>query len=219
MCPTPKLLLIEVKRLDHHSFHAGLTDKHYSVDSVSNGAAGVSRMNDNEYHAVIVDASSLRTSGKRICNMVREKSPQTPIILILDEGAEVTQNCADIRLRHPFTLNKLLNRLKPFMPSDEASTLKAGPIALDMATRTVRCNGRNASLTPRLIALLKEMMEKPGQVFHRNALFTKIWNTDYTGDTRTLDVHISWLRRVLEDNPRKPKYLITVRGMGYRLDI
>ncbi|HMN14780.1 MAG TPA: response regulator transcription factor [Bellilinea sp.] len=216
---SPRILLIEVKRLDHKSFHAGLTDKHFTVDSVSNGAAGIERMDEHQYHVVIIDAASLRTSGKRICNMVREKSPKTPIILIQDDKTDNISNCADVRLRHPFTLNKLLNRLKPFLPANEESTLRAGPICLDTSTRTVRCGGRQASLTPRLLALLKEMMDKPGQVFHRNDLFTKIWNTDYTGDTRTLDVHISWLRQVLEDNPRKPKYLITVRGLGYRLDI
>jgi DNA-binding response OmpR family regulator len=62
-------------------------------------------------------------------------------------------------------------------------------------------------------------MENPNQVLEREDLFRKIWNTEYTGDTRTLDVHISWIRQAIEPNPRKPRFLITIRGMGYRLDI
>ena len=62
-------------------------------------------------------------------------------------------------------------------------------------------------------------MEHPNEVLERKDLFRRIWNTEYTGDTRTLDVHISWIRQAIEQNPRKPRYLITIRGIGYRLDI
>ena len=76
-----------------------------------------------------------------------------------------------------------------------------------------------ALLTPRLVMLLRILMERPGQVIERAALFSQVWETQYTGDTRTLDVHISWLRQAIEDDPRHPRYIKTVRGMGYRLDV
>ena len=94
-----------------------------------------------------------------------------------------------------------------------------GPIRLDVERRRVRCLGKSTKLTPRLIMLLQMLMEKHGEVVERDVLFKKVWETNYTGDTRTLDVHVSWLRRAIEVDPLKPKFLKTVRGVGYRLDV
>ena len=80
-------------------------------------------------------------------------------------------------------------------------------------------NGRVTRLTPSLTALLERFLLHQGEVLVRDDLFRQVWNTDYTGDTRTLDVHISWLRRAIEDDPHTPAYLKTIRGVGYRLDV
>jgi DNA-binding response OmpR family regulator len=79
--------------------------------------------------------------------------------------------------------------------------------------------GKNTRLTPRLALLLQLLIEHRGEVVERETLFKRVWETDYTGDTRTLDVHISWLRRAIELDPNHPKFLHTVRGVGYRLDV
>ncbi len=97
--------------------------------------------------------------------------------------------------------------------------LHVGPIRLDLENKQLRCQGRETKLTPRLVLLLKILMKHPGEVLEREHLFKEVWSTDYTEDTRTLDVHISWLRRALEDDPRNPKFLKTVRSVGYRLDV
>ena len=78
---------------------------------------------------------------------------------------------------------------------------------------------KHVSLTPRLVRLLQALMEHPGEVFDRGELFRYVWETGYTGDTRTLDVHVSWLRQAVEQDPRHPDYIKTVRGVGYRLDL
>ena len=96
--------------------------------------------------------------------------------------------------------------------------IHVGSIRLDLDRKRVRCHGREATLTPRLTHLLKTLMEHPGEALEREYLFRIVWNTEYMGDTRTLDVHISWLRRAIEENPRKPRLLKTIRGVGYRLD-
>jgi DNA-binding response OmpR family regulator len=83
----------------------------------------------------------------------------------------------------------------------------------------VRSLGKSTRLTPRLVTLLKTLLEKHGEVVERETLFKKVWETNYTGDTRTLDVHISWLRGALELDPENPKFLKTIRGVGYRLDV
>jgi DNA-binding response OmpR family regulator len=87
-----------------------------------------------------------------------------------------------------------------------------------MDGKRVRCLDKEERLTPRLIQLLKTLMEHPGEVIEREKLFSEVWRTEYTGDTRTLDVHISWLRQAIEEDPRNPRYLKTIRGVGYRLD-
>jgi DNA-binding response OmpR family regulator len=90
---------------------------------------------------------------------------------------------------------------------------------LDLEHRRVRALGKNARLTPRLATLLQILLQHRGEVIVREELFKKVWDTNYTGDTRTLDVHISWLRRAIELDPNHPKFLHTVRGVGYRLDV
>jgi DNA-binding response OmpR family regulator len=87
-----------------------------------------------------------------------------------------------------------------------------------MRNRRVSCNGREERITPRLVKLLKMLIEHRGDVVQRETLFKSVWDTAYTGDTRTLDVHISWLRQAIEEDPRHPQMLKTVRGLGYRLD-
>ena len=215
-----KILLVEGKRNDRVSFHGGLTAKNYQVRSVLSGSAGVAILAEFDPDIIIIDAYSLRTSGKRIASALRENAPHVPMMLLLEKDADPSNDSvADVVLRMPYTLQKVLNRLKPFVPQEPINGLVVGPITMDLDTRAVRCNEHQCVLTPRLAALLKALMDLPGQVIKREALFTQVWETQYTVDTRTLDVHISWLRRALEDDPRHPRYIKTVRGLGYRLDV
>jgi DNA-binding response OmpR family regulator len=162
----------------------------------------------------------MRTSGTRICTSLRTSLDKTPIILIAAENqVEIDQNCADQVLCLPFTLQKLLNRLHPYMTMDENKKLECGPIKLDVKERWLHCDGKKTRLTPRLFALMEAFIHQPGEILLREDLFRKLWETDYLGDTRSLDVHISWLRHAVEADPRNPKYIKTERGIGYRLEI
>ena len=96
--------------------------------------------------------------------------------------------------------------------------VKTGEFELDVENRFVRYGEKQIALTPRLVDLLKVLMDHKGEVVERKALFSEVWDTDYTDDMRTLDVHISWLRQALEEVPKRPKYIKTIRGIGYRLD-
>ncbi len=217
---TTKILLIEGKQADHKSFRTSLTKKGYQIESVPNGSAALARLVDIDPDMIIVDAASLRTSGKRICQSLRQELDGLAIVLIKGETqVQVEKIDADAVLTLPFTVQKLVNRLKPFLPADEKDLLHVGPIRLNLKQKQVRCLGRHTRLTPRQVFLLKTLMERPGEVIERGALFRLVWETEYTGDTRTLDVHISWLRHALESDPRHPRFLKTVRGVGYRLDI
>jgi DNA-binding response OmpR family regulator len=216
-----KILLIEGKRADRPSFVAGLTRKGYQVESVPNGSAALTRLEQGALDLLVVDAASMRTSGKRICQSLHEHT-SAPLILVV-EAAQIEsvekENVADIVLAVPFTLQKLVNRIRTLLPQESKDVITTGPIQLDPTQHWVRVGKRHTSLTPRLSLLLRILMEHPGEVVEREALFRQVWETAYTEDTRTLDVHVSWLRRAVEADARKPKYIVTIRGVGYRLDL
>lgn len=215
-----KFLLIEGKRADRPSFFVGLTRKGYIVDSVPSGSSALVHLREFSPDMILVDAASMRTSGRRICQSLRQQIPGVPIVLILEKPLDNSETIdADLILYGPFTLQKLLNRIRPLMPVENKDLLQAGSLQLDVEQRWVKFANRQVSLTPRLVMLLKVLMNHPGEVIDREELFRKVWETAYTGDTRTLDVHISWLRQAIEDDPRHPRFIKTVRGVGYRLDI
>ena len=215
-----QILIIEGKRTDRSSFSLDLTKKGYLVSSFPNGIRALEHLSTNQPHVIIIDAESMKTSGKRICQQIHETDSTVPIILIVGKNADPEEKVtANERLFMPFTAQKLLNRIKPFLPLSHNDVIRCGLIELDVRHRLVRANnGQPLKLTPRLVLLLRLLMEKHGEVIPREDLFKKAWDTNYTGDTRTLDVHISWLRKALGDNPRSPRYLKTLRGVGYRLD-
>lgn len=213
------ILIIEGRQAEIPSFATDLQKKGFDVETAKSGSDAISRLKKIAPHLVVVNAASLRSSGVRICRSLHDRNDKLPIILVLEEGKTVSKDSADVILNLPFTVQKLSNRIEPLLPGDGKNVVQSGPIRLDTERRRVRCLGKNSKLTPRLVTLLQILMEHHGEVVERENLFKKVWETDYTGDTRTLDVHISWLRRAIELDPLKPKFLKTIRGVGYRLDV
>ena len=213
-----RILWVEGKRAESPSFIPGVKKKDYSIETVETGNEALARLSDFDPDLVLINIPSMRTTGKRIVRSLREKAKGVPLLVILENGQPSAGLPADAILVLPFTVRKLLNRIVPLLPGDGGDLLHVGPIRLDMQRKRVRCQGREASLTPRLALLLKTFMEHAGEALERERLFREVWNTEYTADTRTLDVHISWLREAIEENPRHPRFLKTIRGVGYRLD-
>jgi DNA-binding response OmpR family regulator len=215
-----RILWIEGKRPESPSFVTDLRKKDFFVVTVPTGNEALQRALDLDPDLVVVNAASLRSNGKRICCSLREKLVNLPIVLIVGEAEpEPNDHCANVILRLPFTVRKLLNRIAQFIPGNGKHMLHVGYLRLDLERRQVRCQGKEVRLTPRLSHLLQILMQHPGEVMEREQLFREVWNTEYTGDTRTLDVHISWLRKAIEEDPRMPRYLKTIRRVGYRLDV
>jgi len=151
---------------------------------------------------------------------LHENVAEIPIILILAEVKKDEEVMgATFILAPPFTSRKLFNRIRSILKSDEGKTLQAGGITLSLGTRRVSNRSKERRLTPKEFELLKVFMRSPGRVMSRKFLMKKIWKTEFMGDTRTLDVHIRWLREKIEENPSSPMYLRTVRGVGYRFNI
>ena len=213
------LLVIEGRHAEIPSFAVDLQKKGFDVVSAQNGSDAASKLKQTSPILAIVNAPSLRSTGIRICLSLRKKDSKIPIILIVQKEKATDKDLVDSVLELPFTVQKLVNRVKALMPGDGNNVVSVGPIRLDLENHRVRSLGRNTKLTPRLITLLQILMDKHGEVVEREALFKKAWDTNYTGDTRTLDVHISWLRRAIELDPNNPKFLKTIRGIGYRLDV
>ena len=214
------LLVIEGKHADHPAFVPALRKKGFVVELVSSGSEALARLGrDFRPDVIVVNAASLRSSGKRICQSLRDKATNVPIVLVLDPDQEIGKLEADVILALPFTAQKLVNRIRHLLPGDGKDSIHAGPVRLDVEKRTVLCLGTQTRLTPRLVRLLKTLIDHKGEVVERRKLFSQVWETDYTDDTRTLDVHVSWLRRAIEADPEKPKFLKTIRGVGYRLDV
>lgn len=215
------ILWIEGRWTSNPNFVSILRKKGFSIKTVSTGKAALASVTKSRFDLVVVNAASMRTSGKRICRSIRERIENLPILLICGPDRVVKNNPESTNsvLVLPFTSRKLVNRIEPLLPGDEARMTKAGLIRLDSDRNQVHCHGKKATLTPRLVRLLKMLIDNKGEVVEREDLFREVWRTNYTGDTRTLDVHISWLRQAVEKDPRNPQILKTIRGVGYRLDV
>jgi DNA-binding response OmpR family regulator len=215
-----KILWIEGKRAHSPSFVPTLRKKNFLIEIVPNGSEALERVVEMAPDLVVVNAASLRTNGKRICRSLRSTANGLPIILIVTPEQNLTSEpSVNELLILPFTSRKLLNRIAPFLPGNGENVLRAGAISLDLQKKQVSCEGRDARLTPRLAKILQILMLHKGVVVEREQLFRNVWNTQYTLDTRTLDVHISWLRQAIEEDPRNPRFLKTIRKVGYRLDV
>jgi DNA-binding response OmpR family regulator len=214
------ILYIEKKRSDQPSFIPALRKKGFSVESVTSGTDAVEILEQLQPQLAIINAASLRTNGKRICRSLRGINSALPIIVILDPSQLFKDDdCSTAIMRMPFTARKLINHILLYIKGSPETIISSGPIRLDLERKTVQCIGKETRLTPRLLDLLQYLLENKGVVIEREQLFSTVWKTQYTGDTRTLDVHISWLRNAIEEDPRHPQLIKTIRSYGYRLDI
>jgi DNA-binding response OmpR family regulator len=170
----------------------------------------------------IIDVTCGR-EGVPYCLAVQRLFPLTPRILLIDEEAEVTAECQRLTcgnvLQMPFTARRVVNRTVKLLNHHQGSLLRVGELTLNLQTKCVHRGERVSRLTPKQAMLLQVFMEHTGQTMTRKELMETVWNTNYMGDTRTLDVHVRWLREKIEENPSRPRYLRTVRGIGYRFGI
>jgi len=215
------ILWIEGRWPGSQDFVPLLRKKGFVIEVVSTGKQAIEKAADDAYDLMVINAASMRTSGARISKNVRGQFKDLPIILVCSEDRVPTgvDTYVDHLLVMDFTTRKLVNRIMKLLPGDHKRMIHKGPLVVDPDRSLVISNGQKTTLTPKLYYLLKMFLDKPGEVIAREELFMDVWKTSYTGDTRTLDVHISWLRQAIEVDPRNPKLLTTVRGVGYKLDV
>lgn len=193
--------------------------KRYHVLLAASGKRALALSQEQPPQVVILDAVSMRTPGDRICQELRDGLKNVPIIHIHPGPKEVAQSRADVLLIAPLSTRKLMSAVSRLLLAQDDELVNCGPFAMNPARRVLIVDGQETQLTPKQALLVEIFFRHPGQTLERKLLMEKVWNTDYLGDTRTLDVHIRWLRKVIEADPSNPRYLRTVRGVGYRLDM
>ena len=215
-----RILLIEGKQTERPSFFFSLQSKGYDVDLARNGVNAIAKMNEHEADIAILDAASMHTSGKQIISSLKKRFPKLRVILIVDDSYDKRKlsSEADVVLTHPFALHKLMNRINVILADNNSSSIiDAGTIRFDPEVQIVFAHGNSYALTPRVSALLEMLIRNQGEIVAREDLYRQVWKTDNVDDMRTLDVHIRWLREAIEEDPKHPKLLQTIRGKGYRL--
>jgi DNA-binding response OmpR family regulator len=140
-------------------------------------------------------------------------SLELPALLIVNNKTEVELLKQPI-LSFPFTVDQLRQEIDRLIKPDRF--MRMGKFVLDTHNSGLLCAGVYHRLTPKIFNLLSLLMKNEGQIVNRKTIMQRVWDTDYMGDTRTLDVHMRWLREKIEDDPSHPRHLVTVRGIGYR---
>ncbi|WP_157041541.1 response regulator transcription factor [Nitriliruptor alkaliphilus] len=223
----PKLLLVEDEKSIAEGLAITLEAEGFQVAWVKDGLDAIPTWERVRPDLVVLDLMLPGMSGTEICRALRSRS-DVPIIMLTAREAEVDRVVglelgADDYVTKPFSTRELVARIKAVLRraplvdlgGDEAPVEAAG-VRLDRVRHEVRVNGTPTELPPKEFELLAYLMEHAGRVLTRGQLIDEIWGSDYVGDTKTLDVHIRRLRTRIEDDPKEPERIQTVRGVGYR---
>ncbi len=210
------VVLVERSSSEHESFAPALR-KRYAVMSVNSANLAVQYATNHSVQIIVLDAISMKTPGDRMCRSLKAELSSIPVIHLHPQSKH--DSPADVVLHLPFTARKLVNNIERLIHNvGVEGMLIYGPFQMDLTRRVLIAQDQETQLTPKLALLVEMFLRNPGQVLDRKTLMEHVWQTDYLGDTRTLDVHIRWIRRAIETDPGKPKFLKTVRGVGYRLE-
>ncbi len=213
------ILLVENKRAYESSVVVALERADYHVKIAYTGKDALLAAKSTPLHLIVFNAASMRSNGSRNCKRLRRVVGDLPIIHVrASNQPEDVSAGATIYLQRPFTSRKLINRVKALLPADytKEEIIRCSGMTYYRGKRSVavKSQGENR-LTPKLALLLEEFLFHPNEIITRRQLMQNVWQTDYIGDTRTLDVHMRWIRELIEENPAEPILLQTVRKEGY----
>jgi len=205
------------------------------VVTAADGKEALQRFRSDPPDLVLLDLMLPQISGIEVCRIMRRES-SVPIVMLTAKDGEIDKVVglelgADDYVTKPFSLRELMARIRAQLrrldsaeaPSDTAPPTAAsepvqlGAVTVDLAGHRLLRDGRDLPVKPKAFELLAFLVRNPGQVFSRDQLLEKVWGYDYAGETRTVDVHVHWLRSAIEVDPSQPHYLQTVRGVGYVL--
>ena len=206
------------------------------VITAADGREALERFRAEPPDLVLLDLMLPQVSGIEVCRIMRRESA-VPIVMLTAKDSEIDKVVglelgADDYVTKPFSLRELMARIRSQLrrldvgaagassgPSADrdTATVALGDVSIDLAGHRLLRRGQDVPLKPKAFELLAFLVRNPGQVFGRDRLLERVWGYDYAGETRTVDVHVHWLRAAIEDDPGHPRYLQTVRGVGYVL--
>ncbi len=198
----------------------------YEVESVGEAPAALDRATGGGYDAILLDVMLPGGNGFDVCRTIRQRGIQTPILMLTARGQVVDRVVglklgADDYLVKPFEMAELLARIEALLrraPTGPATGdgFRFGDVAIDFRRAEVTKAGQRVELSAREFKLLRYFVEHRGAAISRDELLNEVWGYTAMPSTRTVDVHVAWLRQKLETNPRHPEHLLTVHGLGYK---
>lgn len=220
MTPPYTVLLVEGRKPAEEYLAPVLGDQGYHLVTAHTRRDALAVVQDARPEVLVLDSPSLRFSYRRFCDTLRDNDLDISVLLLLSQEEKIDRSLG-VRayLRYPFSAKKLINRIARLLPTPGDEVLRAGTVILNVKQRCVTLEDRETQLTPKQARLLEVFMRHPGEVLTRAFLMKRVWDTDYLGDTRTLDVHVHWVRKAIEKDPGSPIYLRTIRQVGYRFEV
>ncbi len=199
----------------------------YEVTVAEDGATALEMVHQQRFDLLILDLMLPGIGGMELCKRLRQEQSKIPIIMLTARGEEIDRVLglemgADDYVTKPFSPRELVARTRAVLrrnPEETAgagATIDAGPLRLDLEKYEVTMRGQAVDLTPREFELLHYLLKHADRVVSRDQLLDRVWGYEYAGDTRLVDVHISHLRDKIEVDPKSPRHIKTVRGVGYK---
>ena len=222
-----KILVVDDEPALRDTVGYALRQEGFEVEVREDGGSGLEAALANSFDLVILDLMLPGLPGTEVCRRLRAQSA-IPIVMLTAKGAEVDRVLgleigADDYVTKPFSMAELIGRVRAILRRRELDrsgggrVLRVGGLELDSSRHTVTRDGEAVSLTPSEFRLLDLLAGEPERVFSRREIMQHLWESAYVGDQRACDIHISNLRRKLEDDPANPRRIVTVRGVGYKL--
>jgi two-component system response regulator RegX3 len=224
-----RVLVVEDEESFSDALSYMLRREGYEVEVAATGPDALTAFDRAGADMVLLDMMLPGLSGTEVCRSLRAKS-QVPIIIVTARDAEVDKVVglelgADDYVTKPFSSRELVARIRAVLrrgvEPDElvTSTVEAGPVRMDVERHVVSVDGTQTAMPLKEFDLLELLLRNAGRVLTRGQLIDRVWGADYVGDTKTLDVHVKRLRSKIEPDPTSPKYLVTVRGLGYKFEV
>ncbi|MCH7593966.1 MAG: response regulator transcription factor [Chloroflexi bacterium] len=232
--PNRRIVIIEDDPALREALRYNLVSEGYDVGTAEDGSEGLELVRESKADLVILDLMLPGMSGLDICRALRQGGSVVPIIMLTARDTELDRVVglevgADDYITKPFSMRELLARVASNLRRvemdraevahrDDDEILEFDGLTIDLGRRQVTVDGQLVELRHREFDLLAYLASHPSHPFTRDALLTDVWGYDYLGDSRTVDVHIRWLRMKIEREPSHPTRLVTTRGVGYRFE-
>jgi DNA-binding response OmpR family regulator len=219
------ILVVDDEPILRETLAEALDADGFRVVTAADGREALSRFREHQPDLVVLDLMLPELSGIEVCRIIRAESG-VPIVMLTAKTSELDKVVglelgADDYVTKPFSLRELSARIRALLRRTEqlaeapAPPVELGALTVDLAGHRLLRDGERVPLKPKVFELLAYLLRHPGQVLTREQLLEHVWGYDYAGETRTVDVHIHWLRAAIETDPADPAYLHTVRGVGY----